>query len=413
LRLLKPGGILGLITPSIWTRAKYGSKLREFVSKNFKILAFIDFGDLKVFQDATTYPSIIILKKEAPSNTSKLNFSKIKELPTNGFSLQNPDKKLVDTFKIPQTKFGSDPWVFKTGTVVDIVDKMEKISTTHLKDIRDQIYEGFITGNNEVFFLGKKEIEDFKLEKEYVKPVPKGKKVRRFFIDSGDLFVVYPYDKTSEGTVPFSKDEAPNVWHYLELHNKELKSREYLFKNSSKKWFDYVRPRDKSWFERPKILTPNLSAENNFAVDYRQFGNYLYVDHDCYGITLKSNDINELFFITALLNSKLIELFIKQRSPMFSGGYYKYHTQYLDPIPLVFSNKERLVELAKMLNVQYGKLAKLANKPTDEKYTLQKEIDELETKIDDIVFNMYGLTAEEQKIVLQCTKTTKNAKENN
>jgi type I restriction-modification system DNA methylase subunit len=327
LRLLKPGGIMGFITPSIWTRAKYGSKLREYVSKTFKILSFIDFGDLKVFQDATTYPSIIILKKEIPSTTSEMNYCRIKELPANGFSLQDPDRKFADVYRIPQTKFGSDPWVFKTGAVLEIVDKMEKACESHLRDVRDQIYEGFITGDNAVFFLDKSEVEKFKLEKEYVKPVPKGKKVRRFFIDSGDLFVVYPYDKTSKGQIPFDLAKAPNVRQYLELHSNELRSREYLFRNSSKKWFEYVRPRDKSWFERPKILTPNLSAENNFAVDYGQFGEYLYVDHDCYAITLKSNDMNELFFITALLNSKLAEFFIKQRSPMFSGGYYKYHTQ--------------------------------------------------------------------------------------
>jgi phage shock protein A len=65
------------------------------------------------------------------------------------------------------------------------------------------------------------------------------------------------------------------------------------------------------------------------------------------------------------------------------------------------------VELSRILDALYAKLARLANKPTDEKYTLEKEINDLETQIDEIVFDIYGLTDEEKRIVQDLTRHAK------
>ncbi|MFZ4827997.1 MAG: Eco57I restriction-modification methylase domain-containing protein, partial [Phototrophicaceae bacterium] len=60
-RLLKEGGRLGYILPNKWLRAKYGQNLRGYLAD--KVEQLIDFGDLPVFADATTYPLIFTLHK--------------------------------------------------------------------------------------------------------------------------------------------------------------------------------------------------------------------------------------------------------------------------------------------------------------------------------------------------------------
>ena len=46
-------------------RGKYGEPLRKWL-KIKCIIEILDFGDLPVFKKATTYPSIIIVKKSKP-----------------------------------------------------------------------------------------------------------------------------------------------------------------------------------------------------------------------------------------------------------------------------------------------------------------------------------------------------------
>ena len=66
--LLKPGGIFSIIVSNKWMRANYGKPLRTWM-KQQHIQEIIDFGDLPVFEDATTYPCILTLSHNRPQAT--------------------------------------------------------------------------------------------------------------------------------------------------------------------------------------------------------------------------------------------------------------------------------------------------------------------------------------------------------
>ena len=59
MKLLNPNGLYGVIVANKWMRANYGEPLRRFL-KAHTLYEIIDFGDLPVFETATTYPCIII-----------------------------------------------------------------------------------------------------------------------------------------------------------------------------------------------------------------------------------------------------------------------------------------------------------------------------------------------------------------
>ena len=71
MQLLKPGGYFGFIVANKWLRANYGKPLRRWL-KDQHIVEIVDFGDLPVFQSATTYPCILILRKAAPAPTFRV-----------------------------------------------------------------------------------------------------------------------------------------------------------------------------------------------------------------------------------------------------------------------------------------------------------------------------------------------------
>ncbi|MDZ4845238.1 MAG: Eco57I restriction-modification methylase domain-containing protein [Chitinophagales bacterium] len=60
--LLNKNGLLGIIVANKWMRANYGEPLRKWM-KQQNIKTIIDFGNLPVFDQATTYPCIFICGK--------------------------------------------------------------------------------------------------------------------------------------------------------------------------------------------------------------------------------------------------------------------------------------------------------------------------------------------------------------
>jgi type I restriction-modification system DNA methylase subunit len=62
MQLLKEDGVFSIIVANKWMRANYGEPLRRYL-KDTDILEITDFGDLPVFQQATTYPCIITIRK--------------------------------------------------------------------------------------------------------------------------------------------------------------------------------------------------------------------------------------------------------------------------------------------------------------------------------------------------------------
>ena len=68
--LLRDGGIFSYIVANKWMRANYGQPMRKWLKEQC-IEEIIDFGDLQVFQGATTYPCIIRITKSAPRQVSR------------------------------------------------------------------------------------------------------------------------------------------------------------------------------------------------------------------------------------------------------------------------------------------------------------------------------------------------------
>ncbi len=349
LKLLKLGGYFSFIIPNKFTQTIYGESIKKYILDNFQIITFIDFGDLKVFEDVTTYPSIIIIKKQQPRDNYLSNYIKVKEL-FDGLNVlfdKNIGKEFYDDDKITVFKFNQKNltpkhWIFMPDIEQKLYEKIKNQEEITLKDLRERIYEGFISGKNDAFFIDDVKSSQLKLEKDLLMPVPKGNKVRRFNIEWDKEFVIFPHKQKGESVISIDLKDYPNIKKYLESKKSELEKRKYVIE-AGKKWYEIWNTRDLRWFNQDKIITPNLAASNNFAYDFsnNKSTKYFFIDHDCYGIILKNKNREDYVYLTGLLNSKLIEFYFKKISPMFSGGYYKYHTQYLENLPIkIMKNKK-------------------------------------------------------------------------
>ena len=62
LSLLKKNGVLAFITPNRYLSASYGAALRNYIIERFSFYQLVDYSDKRVFEDASTYPVITMLQ---------------------------------------------------------------------------------------------------------------------------------------------------------------------------------------------------------------------------------------------------------------------------------------------------------------------------------------------------------------
>jgi hypothetical protein len=122
-----------------------------------------------------------------------------------------------------------------------------------------------------------------------------------------------------------------------------------------------------------------------------------------YGIILKPGIREKYEYILGLLNSKLLDTYLRTFSSPFSGGYFAYNRQYIEQLsirPINFSNPkdkarhDKMVELVEQILSLNKQLS--SAKTAHDKTILQRQIDATDKQIDNLV---YGLTEEEIKIV--------------
>ena len=93
LNMLKRGGILSYITPNRFLSASYGKTLRKYILTNSIIDKLIDYSDKKVFSDASTYPVISFLFKKSLS-TYKITTGKFDDKTKEVISREIDSQKL-------------------------------------------------------------------------------------------------------------------------------------------------------------------------------------------------------------------------------------------------------------------------------------------------------------------------------
>lgn len=110
------------------------------------------------------------------------------------------------------------------------------------------------------------------------------------------------------------------------------------------------------------------------------------------------------FYLTGLLNSKLLDYLTKKVSTRFAGGFYAYNRQYIKALPIVIPTaspqmalRDQIIAFAKKIMSLYQNISTISDSSRWE--LLEREAIVYEEKIDDLVYELYGLTEDERRIV--------------
>lgn len=145
-KILKDDGVISYIMPNKWMQASYGKSLRKFFLQ-YQINQLVDFGDIQIFSGAITYPCIFIAEKR--QTTEIINISVLKT------AFQGDFKRNIEenNQKFQKSSFTEDTWVISSNSDKELLEKLERNFRTLKDAIGGEAFRGVLTGLSEAFFI--------------------------------------------------------------------------------------------------------------------------------------------------------------------------------------------------------------------------------------------------------------------
>ncbi len=398
LNIIKENGSVGYILPSKFFTTDYGETLRKIISDKNALYKLVDFGHLQVFKNVTTYTCLLFLKK------SKNDF--FRYLKPEAMNLINDSTELL----IENNKLTSKPWHHFNQENESLENKIF-LDSNELLNLPSFISRGSSSGNDNVFCLTEKDGVLLTRDRKIVEIEPAILRVplystdfhRYTFKTSHHERIIFPYKNLSGKFRVIQESELKNIYpkaySYL-LSNKKL----LLGRKQFKEWFSYSAPRNLELHEKADILIPLLAERGSFTLLPKDIS-YCMMASGGFTLTIVNENYDPLF-ILGLVNSKLLFWFLKKISNKFRGGWITCTKQYFGKLPIkkidMNSPNQKLSYDRIIQNVSQileSKKQEVNVKTESEKDYLKKKCSALDRQIDNLVYELYGLTEEEIKIV--------------
>ena len=337
LKLVMKEGRIGMIVPKMLSFTDSWDKIRYKILTNYKFLNVIDCG--KAFKDVLLEQIIFILKKDKPLDNDKIV---IGELDNRSIK---ETAKVLQSSCLKENKIPLEP----NPIAYEIKSKMES-TNTRLGDIADIILGLGIQGRDIFFDEPSKDSEK----------VLRGDDIQRYIIRGCRYY-------------------SPN--------NPEIQK--------------YIRTIEQ--FKKPHIVAQRIVAHirDHIKITAALDKEGLFSFNTVTNIFVKSKEFSNEF-ILALLNSNIVQYYTYKfiySNAIRSMDFYKAYARNI-PIPeLNNSLHQKISDLCTEIISKTMTYYQMKDRVTDEVGKLDREIEDLQTKIDEMFYDMYRITEYERKVI--------------
>ena len=398
IQLLKSNGNFGYIIENYWLDDDYGDRLREFILQNSKLEKIINFGNIKIFEDADNSTNILIIKKESLINgfkciLCKSSFQETREINGNDvydryksnlklirYILSKIQEELfsdnyIDVFSVNQNTLSENKWVLAKPSDQEIMNKLS-IENENISSLKSLfiVSQGVVPGRKEIFrisndpenskaggyyenepeggllkVINNKDHNIYYLEMDLIKPLITNKNIKRFYIIESKDYLIY--------TVPCQTNELDikkfeGVRTYLEVYRDDLEER-YDSAEGEYTWYGYQRIQNRETFEENqlKILCPYRAKVNSFAYD----DNGYFGTTDMYAIIQKEGVTINYKYLLSIINSKLL-IFWYKIAGKTKGNVLEFFATPINQMPIILGQdniQNELIQLADELILYY------------------------------------------------------------
>ena len=390
LQILRPGGWLSFITSNKFMRAGYGAGIREHLPVSLRIRRVMDFGDLPLFEAngkaIAAYPAVLVgsrsddttghhlkvadlsgpVRKEIANANLKVNTESVRGVLEDLAGLLA--KAEVPDF--PQVMLKNDGWVLEDPALVRLFERLMDQGTPLGDFVKGRIYRGVVTGLNAAFVIDQDKrdelIEDDPRSAELIKPWLRGQDIKRWRADSPSLYIIF----ANRG---IDIDRYPAIEAHLRWFQSDLEKRATAHLHP---WYELQQPQEGIYheFAHPKVIFNRFIKSPSFAFDRSG----AYHNDACYFAIPPTPSV------AAIVNATVGWWLLSHLCTALQNGYMQVFVQFLEQLPIPSLPEDIDKRLAEYVE------------------TLATGVDapDIEREIDTLVFEAYGLSPPERKLVL-------------
>lgn len=343
LDLLNPNGVLCFIATNNWTTSFGASKLRDKVIKETRICNIVDFGAVMMFESASIQTMIMMFQKDKVTDDYTFDYRRLtayKATEKEAIAILEPSYKTYEqaecyTPTIRRANFYDKNITFsQSSDILGVISSLSSVIYLNDKEIAQGIVFPQDTLNKKnqqklgpqfeinqgIFVLTSAELETLALnqnELSLIKPYYTNENISRYGVQKGNKYWTIYTDSRYKN--PNSLDCFPNIKRHLDRFVSVF--------TSDNKPYGLHRAREERFFVNNKVIAVRKCVEHPI---------FSYCDIECYlsqTFNMIQTDRVNLKYLTGLLNSKLIEFWLKNKGKM-QGANYQLDKEPLQQIPI-------------------------------------------------------------------------------
>lgn len=366
---LKDDGVCSIITPRYFLESPSAKDLRDYIDKNINIIEIIDFLGCEVFKDIGISSCISTLKKEKKSQSTNILRIKNQEIDINQFhSIEELiEYNNFEKLQLYKNTLNKEWLIIKEDDKI-FYDKIESYCKHSLEDICTS-FQGIITGCDKAFVIDKNDKKINLIDDKFLKSWVKNKEIQKYIIEDNRYKLIYSNDIKNESDNPIIINDFIGKYKERLLNRRECKKNLRL-------WYELQWGREKTSFERKKIMYPYKSFENRFAIDE----NNSFSSADVYSFYIKKEyeGIFSYEYLVGILNSEVYNKYFKINAKKISKNVYDY-----------YPNKVMKIKIFKDSN--YTNIEKLSKKILHRLKNGENNISDLEDEINNLIRSSLGI----------------------
>jgi hypothetical protein len=242
-------------------------------------------------------------------------------------------------------------------------------------------------------------IEEDPKSGEFIKSFVVGKDIKRYNSLKSQQYLIL----VQNGWTNSHSGDVKNKWNWFKEHFPAISNHLEPFATQGEKrddkgeyWWELRPCVYYSEFEKPKIIYPEICSKPEFTFDEKKF----YANNKCF--IIPSSDK----YLLGILNSKLNYFLFEAYLPKLQAGFFMPAYIVLKNFPIRTINfsdptdkarHDKMVALIERMLALYKQKADV--KTDHEKNLVERQIEATDKQIDALVYELYGLTEEEIKIV--------------
>ena len=403
LSLLAPGGVVGYIVPHKFMNIASGEVLRGYLAEEKAIKKIVHFGTHQAFRGRSTYTCILILQK---SYQEEFQISFVADW--NRFLFDHNIE--WDTYK--ESQLSETPWTFIPHDITKQLDLLQD-QCSELRTVAD-IFVGVQTSNDKIYIIHADREDDKhvyftdktgikrKIERQILRKSIYDARLTKYEHIEANSYIIFPYinceGKPQLIDISIMRSQFPKALEYLSAFRKELDKRN-MPNRTEDTWYAYGRSQSlKRFISNEHLIWPVLSLESNYVYDdelvvFTGGGNGPF-----YGIEMKPDVSESIFYVQAVLNHWLMELLVRETASTFRGGYYSHGKQFIEKLPIYridFCNpdeKEAHDNIVKKVHTIERLKAEMQTAQTSSsKETLRRSADAALRELSYMIDQLYGV----------------------